>query len=161
MIEEKRLISSHELFDMIEEQLAENRQVVFAVTGMSMWPFICHGRDQVVLTKCSVNSLKRGDIVLWKTPLGEYILHRVTQILPDYIETTGDGNCFRDGLIHKTYIKARVKTIIRKDKSIECDCFYWKMIFKIWMLVIPIRKVLLIILCDISKIRDKVRKAFL
>lgn len=39
MDKEKRWISSEELFSAIEELLAENRQAVFTVTGMSMWPF--------------------------------------------------------------------------------------------------------------------------
>lgn len=153
MVEEKRLISSLDLFDMIEEQLADHRQVVFAVTGMSMWPFICHGRDQVIIEKCNIDTIKVGDIVLWKTPYKKYILHRVTQVLPNYIETTGDGNYFRDGLIPKTYICARVNTIIRKNKRIDCDCIYWKVIFKLWMWLFPIRKELLMILRRLSHVK--------
>ena len=49
MEKEKKLISSQELFSAIGELLAQGRQAVFTVTGMSMWPFLCHGRDQVVV----------------------------------------------------------------------------------------------------------------
>lgn len=45
MTEEKRWISAKLLFSAISEQLAENRQAAFTVTGMSMWPFICQMRD--------------------------------------------------------------------------------------------------------------------
>ena len=44
-----------------------------------MWPFICHGRDRVVLSSCTPDQLKVGDIVLFQTPLGNYMLHRITE----------------------------------------------------------------------------------
>ena len=44
MEREIQKIASKELFSMIEELLAEGRQAAFTVTGMSMWPFLCHGR---------------------------------------------------------------------------------------------------------------------
>ena len=43
MEREIQKIASKELFSMIEELLAEGRQAAFTVTGMSMWPFLCHG----------------------------------------------------------------------------------------------------------------------
>ena len=49
MISEKHLISEHILFEEIRGQLAAGRMVSFTVTGMSMWPFLCHGRDRVVI----------------------------------------------------------------------------------------------------------------
>ena len=39
-------ISSEILFAAVEEQLAAGRSASFTVTGMSMWPFLCHGRDR-------------------------------------------------------------------------------------------------------------------
>lgn len=60
MMEEKRWISSKALFTAMEALLAEDRQAVFTVTGMSMWPFLCHGRDQVIVKRCSPNNLKKG-----------------------------------------------------------------------------------------------------
>ena len=64
MIEEKQWISSEVLFAAIAEQLAAGRQAAFTVTGMSMWPFLCHGRDQVIVGQAERASLRRGDIVL-------------------------------------------------------------------------------------------------
>lgn len=56
---ERRWISSKVLFGAIYEQLAENRQAVFTVTGMSMWPFLCHGRDQVIVEKVNSHKIKK------------------------------------------------------------------------------------------------------
>ena len=55
-------ISSEILFAAVEEQLAAGRSASFTVTGMSMWPFLCHGRDRVIVTGCSPDDLAVGDI---------------------------------------------------------------------------------------------------
>lgn len=79
MEKEKRFISSEILFSAITEQLVEHRQAAFTVTGMSMWPFLCHGRDRVIVEACQPDMLRRGDIILLQTHLGNYLLHRITR----------------------------------------------------------------------------------
>lgn len=153
MQEEKRWISSEILFSAISEQLAKGRQAAFTVTGMSMWPFICHGRDQVVVEAVEPKMLKKGDIILWETMFGKYILHRITYIDDEWIETTGDGNCFRDGKISRSCVRARVVRIIRKGKTIECSNLGWKLIFRGWMVCFPVRRMLLGVLREIGRIK--------
>lgn len=93
---EKQLLSSELLFSAVEALLAEGRQAAFTVTGMSMWPFLCHGRDQVIVEAFQSNTLRRGDIILLQTQLQNYLLHRITKINTNRFVTTGNGNCFRD-----------------------------------------------------------------
>lgn len=140
MIEEKQWISSKILFSAISEQLADNRQAVFTVTGMSMWPFLCHGRDQVIIEAIDPKNLKIGDIILFRVSEERYILHRITCCKKDYFETTGDGNLFRDGKFPYICIVGRIKKVIRKEKVIDCDSFLWRLLSRIWMLFFPFRK---------------------
>lgn len=158
MKEEKRWISSKALFSAIEELLAEDRQAVFVVTGMSMWPFLCHGRDQVVVERCDQTRLKRGDVVLFQTALGNYILHRITRLDSEFFESTGDGNCFRDGRFPRTCIKARVRSFIRKGKTIPCDSPGWRAVFALWGMLFPVRGVLLKTLVRAGRMKDSVKK---
>ena len=160
MMEEKRWISSKALFTAMEALLAEDRQAVFTVTGMSMWPFLCHGRDQVVLKRCDLDKLKKGDVVLFQTPLGNYMLHRITRLEPERFETTGDGNCFRDGLFPRNCVKAKACSFIRKGKTISCDAPLWRMIFDIWSFLYPIRRYLLWGLRGLSHVKAWVRNRF-
>lgn len=46
-----------------------------------MWPFLCHGRDQVVLDYCSLDSLKVGDILLSSRQNRAIIYFIVLQLL--------------------------------------------------------------------------------
>ncbi|MCI5648539.1 MAG: S24/S26 family peptidase [Fusicatenibacter sp.] len=148
---EKQWISSEALFSAIEELLSENRKAVFTVTGMSMWPFLCHGRDQVIVEQCDPSSLKKGDIILFQTSSGKYLLHRIIKLRENSFETAGDGNCFRDGWFDRSCLRARVIILIRDGKDIDCRSPRWKVIFQIWMALFPIRKTLLHLLITFSK----------
>lgn len=143
-------ISANELFSAMEELLAQGRQAAFVVTGMSMWPLLCHGRDRVVVEQCDPTALCKGDIVLLQTPLGNYLLHRVTKIQGDLIQTTGDGNCFRDGFFPRSCVKAQVVQVVRRGKVIPCSAFRWRLVFALWMQLYPFRGTLLSLLRRIS-----------
>lgn len=158
MQEQKRFISSEDLFSAIQEVLDEKRQAVFTVTGMSMWPFLCHGRDRVVVESCAGNEVRKGDAVLLKTPCGNYLLHRVTGISDSCFVTTGDGNCFRDGSFDFSCICARVTRMIRKGKIIDCSQRRWRFLFRLWMLLFPVRGILLKTLVLCSRIKNGLKK---
>lgn len=150
MIREKKWISDKDLFSAVFDALLDGKQVSFTVTGMSMWPFLCHGRDKVIVS--SVENLKKGDIVLWQTPTGRHILHRLVYLDDIYFETAGDGNCFKDGRLPRTMIKAKVVSVVRKNKKISCDSFKWRILGSLWTMLFDWRKILLIILKKTSHI---------
>ena len=136
-------ISSEILFAAVEEQLAAGRSASFTVTGMSMWPFLCHGRDRVIVTRCSPDDLAVGDIILFCPVSGKYFLHRITALREDTFETTGDGNCCRDGWFSRDCVRAKVTGIVRKGKTISCRSPFWRFIFAIWRILFPCRGTLL------------------
>ena len=138
-------IHAADLFSVILSAVEEGRDAAFTVSGMSMWPLLCHGRDTVILTSARGRRIVWGDIVLLRIPPADkYILHRVTRVLPDgRIETTGDGNCFRDGIFPPSCITAVCDQVIRKGRRIRCRSVGWRMIFSVWMFLFPVRAPLL------------------
>jgi hypothetical protein len=155
---EKTVIPSHELFTALLSMLEEGHAAAFTVSGMSMWPFICHGRDQVVVEACDRDSLHVGDIILFRTPLGNYMLHRITALRPDAFETTGDGNCFRDGWFSRDCARAKVVTILRDGRKINCAAPGWRFVFNCWRLLFPVRRQLLYLLKKIGDFKAGVRR---
>lgn len=137
---ERRRISSKILFDIIAEQLAKQRQASFVVTGMSMWPLICHGRDSVIVESVDSAGLRKGDIVLLKATETKYLLHRVTKLCPGGFETTGDGNCFRDGMFPYETLVARVVKLVRNGKTLDCQSWFMRFGGNVWMAVYPCRR---------------------
>ncbi len=136
----KQWITSEQLFEAISEQLANKRMASFTVTGMSMWPLLCHGRDQVIVEAIDPLCVKLGDIVLIRVDKRKYLLHRVTKSMPNAIETTGDGNLFHDGLFPRSYIIARVSKLIRNGREMDCSRFYLRIAARVWMLLFPFRR---------------------
>ena len=70
-----RVLPMEEYFALVRQMLSENGQAYVRVTGMSMWPLLCHLRDGVVLKASS--AIHTGDIVLFDRRNGRYALHRV------------------------------------------------------------------------------------
>lgn len=148
-------ITTQDLFPIIEELLAIDRQAIFTVKGSSMLPFIGDNRDSVVLEKRDFNNLKKGDIILFQYSSGKYILHRIYNVSQSGYQTIGDGCISFDDWIRPDQVKGVVTKIIRKGKEIDCNSTKWKTIFSLWMMLLPIRRYLLHIYFILGKIKRK------
>ena len=155
---EKTYISAEILFGAINEELEAGRKASFIVTGQSMWPFLCHGRDSVTIERVRFEELQRGDIVLLRTPMHTYMLHRITALGENRFETAGDGNCSRDGWFDRDCLMARTVSVRRKGKTISCSSVRWKFISAVWMKLFFVRPGLLKLCLDISKIKGRLGK---
>ena len=79
----------------IEEYLNENGTLTYSNVGTSMIPLLHQGRDLfVVRAKHPGERFKVGDVVLYKRPPEQHVLHRVVEVLPDMYIILGD-NCVR------------------------------------------------------------------
>jgi len=85
-----RKVKSSELFPVIKEILSEGRTAWITVTGNSMYPFLREDIDSVKLSAASLETIKKGDIVLIRRLTGEYILHRVIRKEDDCFYMVGD-----------------------------------------------------------------------
>ena len=155
MEKEIKKVSTHDLFPIIEELLAMDRQAIFTVKGTSMLPFIGDNRDSVILEKRNFNNLKKGDIILFQYDSGKYILHRIYNISQSGYQTIGDGCISFDDWIRTDQVKGVVTKIIRKGKEIDCNSTKWKIIFSLWMKLLPIRRYLLQTYFILGKIKRK------
>lgn len=136
-------VSTHELFPIIEELLACNKQAIFTISGYSMLPFMGSQRDQVLLGKRDFEGLKRGEIILFKLDCGKYILHRIYKVTDEGYLTMGDGNLHYDGIIRPEQVIGVVEKIYRKNKEIDCSSTWFKIMSNIWMALLSVRKYIL------------------
>lgn len=133
-------VSGRNVFPVIEAMLQEGKNVKFTVSGNSMWPLIAHNRDSVLLSPCDNVKLKKGEIILFRSSIGHYVLHRISSVKKSGYITTGDGNLHRDAFVPMSNVIAKVTAVYRKGKTINCEKWTWKLTFRIWMALFPIRR---------------------
>lgn len=107
----------------------------FYVKGNSMYPLIRSGKDAVTILRCNKDTLKRGDIILFRGHAYnlDYVLHRIYRIRGGQVQTLGDGNLWLDPWIEKEKICGRVVEIRRGSFRIIPQQFIWRFPVLLWM----------------------------
>lgn len=75
-----------------EQLLDRDGQFTFTNKGISMLPLLRQGKDLFVITKKGPERCVAGDVVLYRRPPNQYVLHRVIQVRQDDYVILGD-NC--------------------------------------------------------------------
>ena len=135
-----------------EEVLDKDGELIFTNVGYSMYPLIKQREDILRIVK--TDSFKKGDIVLYKSNIDHYVLHRVLKIKKDKIILAGDYNYRKDAPIVKEQVLGLLTTITKKDgrvidlskdkkarKFFYTNFFYIKAFFQIIGKILHIRKV--------------------
>lgn len=89
-------------------------------SSMSMYPFIKEG-NICRYTKFDLKTVKRGDILLYYTPSGQLLTHRLLYIdktNPKYVFLKGDLNSKSVGPIEINLIIGKLITIDKKKKKV-------------------------------------------
>ena len=124
--------SNNCFFSLIETKIAEGKSVKFRVKGNSMYPFLRDGYDLVILEKCSTDSLKPMDVILFRYR-GIYILHRIIKRDGVRLLIQGDGvisaieQCTVDDVVGKV-----VKVCRSSGKTISVDSKRWILLSRLW-----------------------------
>ena len=135
-----------------EEVLEKDGELIFTNVGYSMYPLIKQREDILRIVK--TDTFKKGDIILYKSNVGHYVLHRILKIKKDKIITAGDHNYRKDQPITKEQVLGKLVSIKKKDgKEIDLDkdkkarkffytnFFHVKAFFQIIGNILHIRKV--------------------
>lgn len=111
------------------------------VAGTSMCPFLHHG-DMVYLEPPGEKPAV-GDILLFRRPSGEYILHRVVGMEPDgRIRMLGDSQLTRE-VISPDWIRGKVISVCRKGNLVGPEHRTWRLFQHLWVWLIPVRRPIL------------------
>ena len=99
-----------------EEVLDKDGELIFTNVGYSMYPLIKQRED--ILTIIKTDTFKRGDILLYKSEIDHYVLHRVLKIKKDKIILAGDYNYWKDKPIVKEQVLGKLISIKKKDGQV-------------------------------------------
>ena len=99
-----------------EDVLNSDGELFFTNVGYSMYPLIKQ-REDILHIKVS-DIYKKGDIVLYKSDINHYVLHRILKIKKDKYILAGDYNYFLDKPISREQILGKLISIKKKDGTI-------------------------------------------
>lgn len=127
------LLPNELFFKEVEAMIDDGLPVRIRMRGHSMRPLLREERDIVVLQRCDVSELKRGDIVLFRYR-GQHILHRILHVEADRFVLVGDGNYRTRESCSPQEIVARAVQVIRPSgRTISCDSSRWRRQSRLWL----------------------------
>lgn len=135
----KKQVDTKEYLDMVCGLLEQGHtDVPVPVAGDSMIPFLHHG-DMVYLRRPD-SPLKRGDIVLYVRPGGQYVLHRIARCNPDgSFLLLGDAQRVREPVKGPEQIRGRVSAVTHRGRHLTPDSLRWRFFATVWITLRPLR----------------------
>lgn len=119
-----------------------NTDVPVRVTGTSMLPFLLPDKDVVTLRKYNGEHLCEGQIVLFRSDDGHFVLHRIFEILDDgFLKINGDAQLSCE-IIKTVQVLATVKKVMRDGTEVDLSSEKLIRRQKVWKKLRLIRPVL-------------------
>lgn len=135
----ENIIPASEWIATVKPLLDEGYELKISPSGLSMYPFLVGGRDEVILRSTAQKPPVRGDIALYSRADGIHILHRVHHVKNEAYYMLGDAQTWVEGPIAKENVHAVAVSVVRKNRIISCDSFYLKCLVHIWLILRPVR----------------------
>lgn len=137
----RRVVDTITYVSMLRELTEEGREVSMLIAGNSMSPFLIHNRDYIFFKKPD-RELKKGDMVFYQRDNGQFVMHRICKVLPESYEIVGDAQAEIETGIRRDQIFAVITKVRRKGKLIGPKDFWWKFFERVWIRVIPFRRMI-------------------
>lgn len=138
-----REVDIHEYLPVLIEIINEGKDVNLLISGSSMTPFLCHRRDTIIISK-PIDKFKRGDMVFYQRINGQYVMHRIHHVdKAGMLYIIGDGQVDIEGPVDPNCVFGIIHKVIRKGKLLTKGDFWWWFFEKIWIRIIPFRRIVL------------------
>ena len=129
-----------EYVPLIEEVIASGGEFRLFPRGTSMLPLIRQGKDSVILVL--PKDLSKGDIVFYRRPDGQFVLHRIIKKSKDgSFVLCGDNQTVLEKGIISNMIIAVVSAVFRDEKRIEKTAF-GRIVYEFFWCIMPLRKLI-------------------
>lgn len=122
-----------------EEYLEKNGRLIYTNVGLSMLPLLRQGRDLFIAAKRDGHRCKIGDVVLYRRPPSQYVLHRVIEVRPDDYVILGDNCINKEYGIKDEDIIAVMTGYVRGGREHTVSEKGYRLYSFVWLHTIPLR----------------------
>lgn len=122
-----------------EEYLQENGKLIYRNVGTSMLPLLKQGRDLFIVEPLNGKRPRKYDVILYRRPPSEYVLHRVIKVRKEDYVILGDNCLNREYGICDGDVLGIMTGYVRKGKQRSCESLTYKAYSHIWVWLYPVR----------------------
>lgn len=155
-----KILAPEVLLEEYAKLLREDPEVgelPLVISGNSMSPFLIGGRDTVWLSRVD-RPLQVGDAVLYRRKSGSYVFHRIYRICDNCFTMIGDAQTVLESGIEPEQIIAVMTRAERKGKLLMPGDFWWFFFEKVWIRMIPLRRIVARIYSSFWKLSGKEKR---
>lgn len=119
-------------FAWVEDEIAQGHPVQFRLKGVSMFPLMRNGKDEVVLYPCKGEELKPMDVVLFRYR-GKHLLHRIIRREGDCLYIQGDGSYVAKESCNVADVVGKMHAVIRPGgRRVSVESRSWRIQSLLW-----------------------------
>ena len=137
-----REIDTRTYISTLRELVREGHDVNLIISGSSMAPFLIHHRDTIIFGPVD-RPLKRGDMVFYERPSGQFVMHRIRKVGREGLYLIGDAQTETEGPLPPDYVFAIIKQVCRKGVWLDEKSKVWRFFATVWLRVIPFRRIIM------------------
>lgn len=126
----------------LEQLLKEGNSIQLKPVGYSMYPMLVQGRDEVRIRAADPESLRRGDVVLYRRADGILVLHRLLRRGKDGFYLVGDNQTRVEGPVPPEQVRGILIGFVRKGRYISAQDRRYRMAASIWLALRPFRRLI-------------------
>lgn len=126
-----------------EDYLDKHGELTYTNVGISMLPMLRQGRDVFTVKKKTEERCRKYDVVLYRRPPNQYVLHRIVRVREDDYIICGDNCINLEYGIKDEDIIGVLAEFVRKGRKISVDNSLYRLYSVIWCTIFPIRRVLM------------------
>ena len=138
-----------------EEQLALHGTLVYTNVGDSMMPLLRQNRDIIVIRRKSGERCRKYDVVLYRRPSGQCVLHRIMAVGEKEYTLCGDNRWKQERGVREEWILGTMTAVVRDGKEIQATDWRYQIYVHLWCDLFYLRAG---VLCLRSLIRRLARK---
>ena len=146
-------VDTKEYVSMLRELTESGKEVSMLIAGSSMSPFLIHERDSICFKKPD-RTLRRGDMVFYQRPGGQYVMHRIYKVSAEGYYIVGDAQQDIEGPVKREQIFALITRVRRKGKWIAPGDFWWEFFEHVWIRMVPVRRLIIGSYTKLKRIKE-------
>lgn len=122
------------------EYLEQNGELTYTNVGVSMLPMLKQGRDLFTLTRKTEARCCKYDVVLYISPAGDYVLHRIIKVREKDYVILGDNCLNKEYGITDENILGVLTRFVHRGKEYSVTHPGYRLYAAIWCAIFPLRK---------------------